>query len=67
MKPLNIKIINNETFYPLYEFEGKYFINELGNKIYSLFLQQVVKGPRKRRLLLCKHNVKRNSKEKIFA
>lgn len=43
MKPLNIKIINNETFYPLYEFEGKYFVNESGNKIYSLFYNRLLK------------------------
>lgn len=43
MKPLNIKVINNETFYPLYEFEGKYFINESGDKIYSLFYNRLLK------------------------
>lgn len=43
LRPFNIMMLDNEIFYPLYEFDSKYFVNEMGNKVYSKNYNRLLK------------------------
>lgn len=42
-KPLNILIINNFIYYPIYEFNGKYYIKETGDTVYTTVYNRELK------------------------
>lgn len=42
-KPLNIITINNTIYYPIYEFDGKYYIKESGDVVFSTVYKRDLK------------------------
>lgn len=42
-KPLNILIENNSLYYPIYEFDGKYYIKESGDVVFSTVYKRNLK------------------------
>lgn len=42
-KPLNILTINNFIYYPIYEFNGKYYIKETGDTVYTTVYNRELK------------------------
>lgn len=42
-KPLNILTINNTIYYPIYEFDGKYYIKESGDVVFSTVYKRDLK------------------------
>lgn len=42
-KPLNILTINNAIYYPIYEFNGKYYIKESGDIVYTTVYKRELK------------------------